>query len=214
MPSSARRMRCFLTSRTMVIPFLHRSTGATAEEAKVYRPPPAPPVLHACRAYAQVYASPPAARTPRGRSFCAQMPKRSAENAADCTILRIIRKKGFTNVNLCGIFISVIILVTDLQGGASIAHTQKQQKAAGHPRSPRSDDRPPHRAGAVSAAQAGLSRPEPRHGVPEPEPLRRRGRRNERRRVPRAGAVRRPHGAPRTPALCAVRPRHRRAAAR
>ena len=75
------------------------------------------------------------------RTNCAQTPKRSAENTAECTILRIIRKKGFTNTVSCGIFISIIILVTDFEGGASIAHTQKQQKAAGHPRSPRSDDR-------------------------------------------------------------------------
>ena len=32
--SFARRMRCFLTSRTMVIPFLHRSTSATADAVK------------------------------------------------------------------------------------------------------------------------------------------------------------------------------------
>ena len=44
-PSIARRMRCFLTLRTMAIPFLHRSTSAAADLAEMSWPPPALPVM-------------------------------------------------------------------------------------------------------------------------------------------------------------------------
>ena len=43
--SAAKRMRCFPTLRTMAIPFLHRSTSATADLAEISRFPPAAPVV-------------------------------------------------------------------------------------------------------------------------------------------------------------------------
>ena len=62
------------------------------------------------------------------RTNCAQTPKHGAENTAICTILRIIRKKCFTNADSRAIFISVIIPVTNIEGGASMPIRKNSKK--------------------------------------------------------------------------------------
>lgn len=148
------------------------------------------------------------------RTNCAQTPKHGAENTAICTILRIIRKKCFTNADSRAILISVIIPVTDIEGGASMPIRKNSKKrqvilealaaTTAHPTAQElyqqlKPDYPDLSLGTVYRNLSLFSKQGDVMSVGV---------------FPRAGAVRRPHRAPRPPALRAVRPRHRRAAAR
>ena len=148
------------------------------------------------------------------RTNCAQTPKHGAENTAICTILRIIRKKCFTNADSRAILISVIIPVTNIEGGASMPIRKNSKKrqvilealaaTTAHPTAQElyQQLKPDYPDLSLGTVYRNLSLFSEQGDVMSVGVFRGQERFDARTR------------APRPPALRAVRPRHRRAAAR